>query len=97
MKKVWIVTKFYTVPRFRTAESTETFVCTNKESAITFTIEKIKSILDAYEKSDYSGSESDLEWEHLQTIVYNKLNNNNMYDCWMFSNVTFTLSEHDLI
>lgn len=96
-KKVWIVTKFFTVSQYRTAESTETFVCSNKTSAITCTMEKIKNILDAFDKSNYSGSESDLDWENLQKIIYKKLNNNNIYDCWMFSNVTFKLSEHDMI
>lgn len=96
-RKVWIVTQYYTVPQYRTKESTDTIVCNSKASAMTYVLEKIKIILDAYDKSDYSGSESDLEWEHLHKIIYNKLNKYNKYDCWKFSNVTFKLEEHNMI
>lgn len=96
-KKVWVVTKQYTVPQYRTKESTNTKVFFTKASAITYTIEQIKSILDKFDKGNCSLSESELEWEHLQPIIYNKLNRYNKYDCWMFGNVTFELSEHDIL
>lgn len=96
-KKAWIVTQYYTVSQYRTKESTYTIVCSTKEAAMTYVLQQIKIILDVFDKSNYSGSESDLEWQNLQKTIYNKLNKYNIYDCWMFSNVTFKLEEHNMI
>ena len=96
-KKAWIVTMYYTVQQYRTKESTKTMICMNRDIAITYAMKQIKNILDEFDKSNYSGPEEDLEWERLQQVIDNKLNKYNKYECSMFSNVTFELSEHNII
>jgi hypothetical protein len=96
--KVWVVTKFFTVPNYQDAKSTQVVVvCSTKALAITAAIDEIRKILDAFDKACYSGSESDLEWEYLQPIIYNKLYNRLLYDCGMFSNVSVKISEHNYL
>ena len=43
-KKVWIVTKYYTVSCYRTKESTKIMVCSDKDTAINYATEQIKNI-----------------------------------------------------